>query len=217
MAKELTELTEVTSLPDDAKLYAVDSTRAIADQSVQIAKKNLITGGSDITKTSELTNDGDDGVNPFISALDVIVPTLQSAIDGGNTYVDGFNTWTWRDEELSFTNTDEDWGFRLNGEQIAFTDGLGVLGNRSSFEPNQCFIGNGTYACSIRSTNITTYRTLEAPDKDGTIALKSDQEANTINSEPIGDEAQVLQVVSMTQAQYDLITPVATTFYIING
>jgi hypothetical protein len=27
----------------------------------------------------------------------------------------------------------------------------------------------------------------------------------------------VLQVVSMTQAQYDLITPVATTFYIING
>jgi hypothetical protein len=45
----------------------------------------------------------------------------------------------------------------------------------------------------------------------------TDQEANTINSEPIGDEAQVLQVVSMTQAQYDLITPVATTFYIING
>ena len=40
-------------------------------------------------------------------------------------------------------------------------------------------------------------------------------EPNTIDSEPIGNEAQVLQVVSMTQANYDLITPVATTFYII--
>lgn len=47
MAKELTELTEVTALPDDAKLYVVDSTRAIADQSVQIAKKNLITINSE--------------------------------------------------------------------------------------------------------------------------------------------------------------------------
>ena len=43
------------------------------------------------------------------------------------------------------------------------------------------------------------------------------EEANTINSEPIGSEVQVLQVVSISQANYDLITPVATTFYIING
>lgn len=42
-------------------------------------------------------------------------------------------------------------------------------------------------------------------------------EANTINSEPIGNEAQVLQVVSISQANYDLITPVATTLYVING
>jgi hypothetical protein len=217
MAKELTELTEVTTLPDDAKLYAVDSTRAIADQSVQIAKKNLITGGSYITKTSELTNDGDDGVNPFISALDVIVPTLQSAIDGGNTYVDGFNTWTWNEDGLTLLNPDDNFGFSIGGEEFSFKNGVGSGVGKSSLEPLQILIGNGTYASSIRSTNITTFRSLEAPDADGTIALKSDQEANTINSEPIGDEAQVLQVVSMTQAQYDLITPVATTFYIING
>ena len=41
------------------------------------------------------------------------------------------------------------------------------------------------------------------------------EEANTIDSEPIGNENQVLQVVSISQANYDLITPVATTFYII--
>jgi len=28
---------------------------------------------------------------------------------------------------------------------------------------------------------------------------------------------QILQVVSITQAAYDLITPVATTLYVING
>jgi len=41
------------------------------------------------------------------------------------------------------------------------------------------------------------------------------EEANTIDSEPIGNENQVLQVVSITQANYDLITPVATTLYVI--
>ena len=43
------------------------------------------------------------------------------------------------------------------------------------------------------------------------------KEANTIDSEPIGDESQILQVVSISQANYDLITPVATTLYVING
>ena len=43
------------------------------------------------------------------------------------------------------------------------------------------------------------------------------EEANTIDSEPIGNEAQILQVVSISQANYDLITPVATTLYAING
>lgn len=45
-------------------------------------------------------------------------------------------------------------------------------------------------------------------------------EANTIDSsvsgEPTGSD-QVLNVVSLTQAEYDAGTPVATTFYIITG
>ena len=43
------------------------------------------------------------------------------------------------------------------------------------------------------------------------------EEANTIDSEAIGNEAQISQVVSISQANYDLITPVATTLYVING
>jgi len=45
-------------------------------------------------------------------------------------------------------------------------------------------------------------------------------EVNTINSittgEPVGSDV-VLNVVSLTQAEYDAGTPVATTFYIITG
>ena len=37
------------------------------------------------TKTSDLINDGEDGVHPFITAEDVTTPTLQSVTDEGNT------------------------------------------------------------------------------------------------------------------------------------
>ena len=41
--KKITELTEVTSLPDAAFLTAVDTTRATGDQNVKIQKSNVIT------------------------------------------------------------------------------------------------------------------------------------------------------------------------------
>ena len=63
---------------------------------------------------------------------------------------------------------------------------------------------------------ITAQQASDITTNNGKVGVTT-EEANTIDSEPIGDEAQVLQVVSMTQAQYDLITPVGTTFYIING
>jgi len=40
--KKISQLTEVTSLPDSAKLYAVDLSRAVGDRDVQINKSNLI-------------------------------------------------------------------------------------------------------------------------------------------------------------------------------
>jgi hypothetical protein len=42
--KKVTELTQVAVLPDTAKIYAVDTTRAIDDQDLQIAKSNLLAG-----------------------------------------------------------------------------------------------------------------------------------------------------------------------------
>lgn len=57
-------------------------------------------------------------------------------------------------------------------------------------------------------------------DKAKLDGIAAGAEVNTIDStvtgEPSGSD-QVLNVVSLTQAEYDAGTPVATTFYIITG
>ena len=46
--KKITELTEVSSLPDEALLTGVDTTRAAGDRNVSIQKSNLLSGGDTI-------------------------------------------------------------------------------------------------------------------------------------------------------------------------
>ena len=61
-------------------------------------------------------------------------------------------------------------------------------------------------------TDFDQIKELVDGEDDGKLAgIATGAEVNTIDSVPIGSEVQVLQVVSMTQAAYDLITPVATT------
>ena len=141
--------------------------------------------------------------------------TLQEVITAGNTYApDAFQTWTWDEDKLTYLHTGEDFGFELDGENLQFTSGSGSAIGKSGFSVESCKIGNGTNSVNIISSNITADRILQSPDKDGTIATTDDV---TINSEPIGNEVQVLQIVEISQVNYNLITPVATTFYIING
>ena len=63
---------------------------------------------------------------------------------------------------------------------------------------------------------ITAQQASDITTNNGKVGVTT-EEANTIDSEPIGNESQILQVVSISQANYDLITPVATTLYVING
>ena len=65
-------------------------------------------------------------------------------------------------------------------------------------------------------TGITAQQASDITTNNGKTGVTT-EEANTIDSEPIGNEAQILQVVSISQANYDLITPVTTTLYVING
>jgi len=44
--KKVTQLTQVTTLPDTARIYAVDLTRAVNDQDVQIDKSDLVSGAT---------------------------------------------------------------------------------------------------------------------------------------------------------------------------
>ena len=80
---------------------------------------------------------------------------------------------------------------------------------------------------NVPSGNLTATNQQAANDQQqGFIDLNTakvgvtDQEKNTINSivtgEPTGSNA-VLNVVSLTQAEYDAGTPIATTLYVING
>ena len=84
--KKITELTEVTSLPDAAFLTAVDTTRATGDQNVKIQKSNLdtsISGGeleyqTEITTSTTLTTQkGLNKVYPVNSASDVVITVPQ--------------------------------------------------------------------------------------------------------------------------------------------
>ena len=63
-------------------------------------------------------------------------------------------------------------------------------------------------------TGITAQQATDITTNNDKVGVTT-EESNTIDSEPIGNENQVLQVVSITQANYDLITPVATTLYVI--
>jgi hypothetical protein len=73
-----------------------------------------------------------------------------------------------------------------------------------------------TYTKSEVDTNIAANFT--AADRTKLDGIAAGAEVNTIDSavsgEPTGSD-QVLNVVSLTQAEYDAGTPVATTFYII--
>jgi len=56
----------------DLNLYATteDVTINVTEEIIQV-NINKVTGGSNVTKTSDLINDGEDGVNPFITLEDI--------------------------------------------------------------------------------------------------------------------------------------------------
>lgn len=80
------------------------------------------------TQTSDLTNDGEDGINPFITAADIPNLTIQQVLNNGNTISDdtfivysdnGITSSYYANGEVGFTNT-------ASGDSIAFTSG-GIL------------------------------------------------------------------------------------------
>ena len=87
---------------------------------------------------------------------------------------------------------------------LTLTTDMDVLLGSSSNAVARSNLGLGTAAI----TNSTAYATAA----QGALADSSVQ--SSVSGEPSGSD-QVVNVVSLTQAEYDAGTPVATTFYVI--
>jgi len=86
----------------------------------------------------------------------------------------GFKKLSIGDDQIKYTDTDEDWGFIINPEQITFTDGNGNSVGYTQIAPKNLTIGNSNFVGGISASLLTVNRTYELPNKDGTFALLDD-------------------------------------------
>lgn len=173
------------------------------------------------TNTSDLVNDGADGVNPFITAADIPADAVTSVngevgvvvldtddiadtatnrytndtditrlanTSGTNTGDQGIqqviaigNTITNLNDSLQLNarfieqlNPVDDTGFLIETEGFSLTNGVGNTGGRSGVKPNFISVGNLSFKGNIFSTNITSNRSYQLPNKAGTFALLDD-------------------------------------------
>ena len=138
-----------------------------------------------------------------------------------------------RDETQALANT----AVRVGGNLVAIADDLvtketAISTNTSKEGYTEAKVtANVTVSANTAKVGISTAQANEIvvnkakvtyPSADATklSGVETGAEVNTINSdttgEPTGSDA-VLNIVTLTQAEYDAGTKVATTFYAING
>jgi hypothetical protein len=141
-------------------------------------------GGGGAIKTSDLINDGEDGVNPFITLEDLppSASTLQEVTDNGNTTSKDIiveNTNYYSIIEPSDVGTQN-----KNTNAYTYIGADGVVG-----------IKTGTFEGEIKTTDLTAGITLEFPDKVAgtyTIATTDDVSATPGLNEVLVVENQTL-------------------------
>jgi hypothetical protein len=176
-------ITQTIGSPENAtKNITIDDLKEYINQGGGgngVASLNTLTGNVTLVAGANviIANDLNDTLT--ISVPNAEIVSLQNALDNGNSWTDGLQTYEFNliggSGELSYINTDENWGWSINGEEGLFlTDGNGNPVGKSGIITNSIFVGNGSHQGSIRSTNITSSRTFQLPDASGTIALTSD-------------------------------------------
>jgi hypothetical protein len=127
---------------------------------------------SDIpTKTSDLINDGEDGINPFITAADIPVGTqdLDSVLTIGNTSLLDANIGSlgvWDPSNLGY--------LKITGGDNSFIFKRSDLATILTIEDGLIALQAGSIVGSISTAALTSSRTYGLPDASGTIALTSD-------------------------------------------
>jgi len=101
-----------------------------------------------------------------------------------------------------------------NNSKISYTDASAVSANTSKVGYTEVAVSANTsvYANTLKNS-------YPSADANKLAGIEVGADVNTVNSsvtgEPTGSDV-VLNIVSLTQAEYDAGTKIATTFYIIN-
>ena len=111
-----------------------------------------IPGGDIPTKTSDLINDGEDGVHPFITAGDIVVPTLQSVTDEGSITTNSITVDSV--DYFSIIEPSDVGTANKNTGSYTFLGADGVVG-----------IKTNEFDGLIKTSDLTETVTLEFPDK----------------------------------------------------
>ena len=135
------------------------------------------------TKTSDLINDGEDGINPFITAADIppSVSTLNDVLTNGNTSlldakVGTLGLWTGTDYSKLFSV----------GGNFVYQNNLGI--NVLNVSAGYTYLQNSSgTTLELQSNGMSAYRTIAYPDASGTIALTSDIPAALTFTSPLVD------------------------------
>jgi len=129
-----------------------------------------IPGGDIPTKTSDLINDGEDGVHPFITAVDIPTPNLNDVLLEGNTSL--------LDAKIGEVYLYDQQN--SNYAKISIQDDVFLVSRAGSgttiFEVDDgevLTLNNGIAEANIIN-NLTTNRSYTLPDASGTFALTSD-------------------------------------------
>jgi hypothetical protein len=105
---------------------------------------------------------------------------------------------------------------KITGDTFAATEATEIKTIVNGNDDNQITL-QGEVNLNTAKTGITTQQATDITTNNAKVGV-TDEEENTINSvvsgEPTGSDV-VLNVVSLTQAEYDAGTPIATTFYAI--
>jgi len=136
------------------------------------------------TKTSDLINDGEDGIHPFITAEDIppSASTLNDVLTNGNTSLLDAKIGT-----LGLWDVNNSYYNKLLTQGNAFAYQLNSGENIFVVNGSSMNLSNGIYALEILHVGITATRTLYWPDASGTIALTTDIPSALTFTSPLVD------------------------------
>ena len=160
---------------DDPNFFEVTVTYMTGNGSLEEDKDYMISlidfsDGDIPTKTSELINDGEDGIHPFITLGDIpaFTGTLNNVLTNGNTSLLDAKVGT-----LGLWDTINSYYNKLGTLGNTFYYQLNSGANIFTVSSSSLNLNNGTATLEIINP-ITATRTLYWPDATGTIALTTD-------------------------------------------